>query len=65
MRKRQTAEYHEPETLGDLRRIVADHADLSDETRIWFRHESRILAVPNEIFYVVSVSSPISAPNTD
>lgn len=58
MRKRHTAEYHEPDTLGDLRRIVADHEGLDDKTRIWIRHEIRAgFDNPNEV-YVISVFCP-------
>ena len=38
MRKRHSATYVEPATLGDLRQIVADHAKWPDHTRVWIRH---------------------------
>jgi len=40
MKKRRLATYLEPTTLGDLRRIVEDHSQLPDHTRIWIRNMS-------------------------
>lgn len=38
MKKRRSATYVEPNTLGDLRQIIKDHENFPDRTRVWLRH---------------------------
>lgn len=38
MRKRRSATYVEPSTLGDLRQILKDHENFPDRTRMWIHH---------------------------
>jgi hypothetical protein len=38
VRKRRSATYVEPTTLGDLRQIVTDHDRWPDHTRVWLHH---------------------------
>jgi len=38
VKKRRSATYVEPTTLGDLRQIVKDHESFPDRTRLWLRH---------------------------
>lgn len=39
VRKRRSATYVEPTTLGDLRQIVNDHEQWPDHTRVWLHHK--------------------------
>jgi hypothetical protein len=40
MKKRRSATYVEPTTLGDLRQILTDHENFPDSTRVWIRHNA-------------------------
>lgn len=54
MRKRRSATYVEPTTLGDLRQIVIDHENWPDHTRVWIRHNPAENDSPS--WYSVEVS---------
>jgi hypothetical protein len=54
MKKRRSATYIQPATLSDLRRIVTDHENFPDTTRIWVHGHAETAADPT--WYSIEVS---------